>query len=217
MARQERAERTRNAILDAAAAVFDEYGFNGASLSDILAKAGVTKGALYFHFSSKEDLAHALVSEQLIVGQSLPSDAPAGIQSAIDLCHHMANALRTSVRARASSRLVIETGTFAEPAPDAYAGWIETVREYLVAARERGDLKADLKPDVIARWVIASFTGVQISSQVLSGREDIHERVTEMWRIALPGLVPPRRVARFVPSGTVAYGAGDARDVRDIA
>lgn len=215
MVRQERAERTRNAILDAAAEVFDESGFNGASLSDILAKAGVTKGALYFHFSSKEDLAHALVSEQFVVGRTLPAEAPVGIQTAIDLCHDMANALRSSVRVRAGIRLVIETGTFAEPAPDAYTGWIRTVRGYMVAARERGDLKADLDPYVIARWVIASFTGIQISSQVLCGREDIHERVTEMWRIALPGLVPPRRVARFVPSGTAGHGAKDG--AKDIA
>jgi AcrR family transcriptional regulator len=210
LARQERAERTRNAILDAAAAVFDEHGFNGASLSDILAKAGVTKGALYFHFASKEDLAHALVSEQFIVDRTLPAEAPTGIQAAIDLCHDIANSLRTNVRVRASIRLVIETGTFADPAPDAYTGWIEIVRGYLVAAKERGDLKADLDPDVIARWVVASFTGIQISSQVLSGREDIHERVTEMWRIALPGLVPPRRVARFVPSGTVNHDSAIA-------
>jgi AcrR family transcriptional regulator len=203
LARQERAERTRNAILDAAAAVFDEHGFNGASLSDILAKAGVTKGALYFHFSSKEDLAHALVTEQFTVGRSLPTEPPPGVQTVIDLCHDMANSLRTSVRVRASVRLVIETGTFADPAPDAYTGWIEKARGYLAAAKERGDLKADLDPAAIARWVVASFTGIQIASQVLSGREDIHERVTEMWRIALPGLVPPRRVARFVPSGTL--------------
>jgi AcrR family transcriptional regulator len=203
LARQERAERTRNAILDAAAAVFDEHGFNGASLSDILAKAGVTKGALYFHFSSKEDLAHALVTEQFTIGRSLPTGPPPGVQTVIDLCHDMANSLRTSVRVRASVRLVIETGTFADPAPDAYTGWIDTARGYLAAAKERGDLKADLDPAAIARWVVASFTGIQIASQVLSGREDIHERVTEMWRIALPGLVPPRRVARFVPSGTI--------------
>ena len=210
MARQERAEKTRNTILDAAAAVFDEFGFNGASLSDILAKAGVTKGALYFHFSSKEELAHALVTEQFTVGESLPAEPSTGIQTAIDLCHEMANSLRNSVRVRASIRLVIETGTFADPAPDAYTGWIEIVRGYMVAARERGDLKAELDPYVIARWVIASFTGVQISSQVLSGRTDIHDRVTEMWRIALPGLVAPRRVARFIPSGTARYGAEDS-------
>ncbi len=206
MARQERAERTRNAILDAAAAVFDEHGFNGASLSDILAKAGVTKGALYFHFASKEELAHALVSEQFVDGAALRSESATGIQTVIDLCHHMANSLRTSVRVRAGIRLVIETGSFAAPAPDAYTGWIDLVRGYLIAAKERGDLKADLEPDVIARWVVASFTGIQIASQVLAGREDIHERVTEMWRIALPGLVPPRRVARFVPAGTVSFG-----------
>jgi AcrR family transcriptional regulator len=211
--RQERAERTRNAILDAAAAVFDEFGFNGASLSDILAKAGVTKGALYFHFSSKEDLAHALVTEQVILGQTLPAEVPTGIQTAIDLCHDLAHSLRTSVRVRAGIRLVIETGAFVDPAPDAYSAWIQIVRGYMVAARDRGDLKADLDPYVIARWVIASFTGIQISSQVLARHDDIHERVTEMWRIALPGLVPPRRVARFVPSGTADHGAKDAKDI----
>lgn len=213
MVRQERAERTRNAILDAAAAVFDEFGFNGASLSDILAKAGVTKGALYFHFSSKEDLAHALVTEQVILGQTLPAEVPTGIQTAIDLCHDLAHSLRTSVRVRAGIRLVIETGAFVDPAPDAYSAWIQIVRGYMVAARDRGDLKADLDPYVIARWVIASFTGIQISSQVLARHDDIHERVTEMWRIALPGLVPPRRVARFVPSGTADHGAKDAKDI----
>ncbi|MDQ3790673.1 MAG: TetR/AcrR family transcriptional regulator [Actinomycetota bacterium] len=209
MARQERAERTRNAILDAAAAVFDEYGFNGASLSDILAKAGVTKGALYFHFSSKEDLAHALVTEQFSVSDTT-REPILGLQTAIDMSHDLAHSLLTNVRVRASIRLVIETGTFANPAPDAYTGWIEIVRRHMVAAQERGDLKADLDPHVIARWVIASFTGVQIASQVLSGRADIHERVTEMWRIALPGLVPPRRVARFIPSGTVSYDSAIA-------
>jgi AcrR family transcriptional regulator len=209
LARQERAERTRATIIDAAAAMFDEYGFNGASLSDILTEAGVTKGALYFHFSSKEELAHALVTEQFGVQEPLPREN-VGIQTAIDLCHEMAHALQNDVRVRASIRLVIETGSWADPSPDAYLQWIDVVRTYMESASERGDLRKELSPDDVARWVVGSFTGVQLSSQVLTGRADIHDRVTSMWKIALPGLVPPRRLAKFVPSGSARYTTDSA-------
>jgi AcrR family transcriptional regulator len=210
LARQERAERTRAAIIDAAAAMFDEHGFNGASLSDILTEAGVTKGALYFHFSSKEELAHALVDEQFSIQEPAQDESKIGIQAGIDLCHDMAHALQTDVRVRASIRLVIEMGTFADPTPDPYLQWIDVVRTYMEAASRRGDLRKELDPDDVARWVIGSFTGIQIASQVLTGRADIHQRVTAMWKIALPGLVPPRRLARFRPSGTKRYRATDS-------
>src|SRR5216117_2644416 len=82
VARQERAERTRGRILDAAAAVFDERGFSGASLSDILARAGVTKGALYFHFSSKEELAKYLVEEQFSLQNLFGDKEDSGLQTA---------------------------------------------------------------------------------------------------------------------------------------
>jgi len=205
--RQERAERTRTSILDAAAEVIDERGFAGASLSDILARAGVTKGALYFHFSSKDELAHALVTEQFQVSQPFTDMSELGLQTAIDLCHEMAHGLRTNVRVRASVRLVIEMGSFSNPTPEAYTRWIEVVRAYLTSAKNRGDLRQELDPDRVAHWVVAAFAGIQIQSQVLTGRADLHDRVTEMWRIALPGLVPPRRVSRFIPSGTTAYVA----------
>lgn len=52
----ERRERTRAAILDAATDRFTEHGFVATSVADILAAAGVSRGALYHHFSSKEDV-----------------------------------------------------------------------------------------------------------------------------------------------------------------
>lgn len=75
MARQERAVRTRRAILEAAAAVFDERGYEAATIADILARAGVTKGALYFHFCSKQELAQGVLDEQFVEGESRPGRA----------------------------------------------------------------------------------------------------------------------------------------------
>lgn len=202
MAKQERAERTRTAILDAAAKVFDDHGFFGATLSDILMHASVTKGALYFHFQSKEQIAHALIDEQFAVWQPLSDLPDIGVQTVIDLTHAMARRLQEDVRVRASIRLVIEQGTFADPTPKAYRQWISVVESCLVRAKEKGDLIDGLDPNDAATYIIGSFTGVQVSSEVLAQRTDITQRVTTMWQIVLPGLVPPRRRARFSPEGS---------------
>ena len=54
--KQERAEATRDALIEAARSLFGERGFSGTSLDEIVRAAGVTKGALYHHFSDKETL-----------------------------------------------------------------------------------------------------------------------------------------------------------------
>ena len=54
--RERRLERTRSLLLDAAEEVFAEKGFTSASLDDIARAAGYTKGAIYKHFATKEDL-----------------------------------------------------------------------------------------------------------------------------------------------------------------
>ena len=60
---QIRAKTTRRFLLEAAAALFDERGYAGTSISDISAHSGRTSGAIYFHFASKEKLALAIVEE----------------------------------------------------------------------------------------------------------------------------------------------------------
>ncbi len=51
---QQRAEETRSRILDAAGELFAEHGYDATSVADICAQAGVTKGAFYHHFESKQ-------------------------------------------------------------------------------------------------------------------------------------------------------------------
>ncbi len=54
--RERRLEHTRSLLLDAAEDVFAEKGFTAATLDDIAHAAGYTKGAIYKHFATKEDL-----------------------------------------------------------------------------------------------------------------------------------------------------------------
>jgi len=56
-----RRELTRDALLNAAAGVFAKKGVNGASMEEIAAEAGFTRGAIYFNFGSKDDLMLAVM------------------------------------------------------------------------------------------------------------------------------------------------------------
>src|SRR5215467_6162477 len=64
-------ERTRQRLLQAGFREVERSGFQSASIDTILAATNVTKGALYYHFESKEDLGHAIVDE---VVAKLPRD-----------------------------------------------------------------------------------------------------------------------------------------------
>ena len=59
----ERTAKTRAALLAAARELFTEKGFAGTGREEIAERAGVTRGALYHHFSSKADVASAVVDE----------------------------------------------------------------------------------------------------------------------------------------------------------
>ena len=68
---KEEAERTRCAIIDAAIRVFSVKGVSHASLSMIAKEAGVTRGAVYWHFSNKTDLLNTLWDEILLPFEEL--------------------------------------------------------------------------------------------------------------------------------------------------
>lgn len=57
-----RRNSTRKQILDAAAQVFAEKGYDGASIDDIVERAGVARGTLYYNFASKEEIALSLAA-----------------------------------------------------------------------------------------------------------------------------------------------------------
>lgn len=134
---QERAVRTREVILRAAAEVFDEFGFSGASISKIMKRAGVTQGGMYFHFPSKEALAQAVMVEQG-GGLELPPGEN-GLQRLIDITLYLAEELQTNPKLRAGVRLAVEQGEFGVQDDSAYRAWAEEFGGQLSAARGRAN------------------------------------------------------------------------------
>ena len=64
----DRGTRSRRAILDAAMPIFERDGYAAASLNQIIAASGLTKGGFYFHFASKQALALAVLADHTRAG-----------------------------------------------------------------------------------------------------------------------------------------------------
>ncbi|GHH80093.1 gamma-butyrolactone-binding protein [Kitasatospora indigofera] len=197
MARQARALATRQAVLRAAAVVFDKRGYAGATMSEILAQAAVTKGALYFHFSSKEELARAVIEEQSTWLASWVPTSDSPVQTLIDLGYAFADALQRDPLVRGSIRLTIEHGTFTQPQTMAYRGWSDAAHLLLRNAMDKGELHPGLDTAGAADVIVGAVTGIQLTSQVLTDRQDLIKRMTDLWTLLLPGLVQPHALARL--------------------
>ncbi|MEV7394539.1 MULTISPECIES: ScbR family autoregulator-binding transcription factor [unclassified Streptomyces] len=195
MARQARAIQTRESILLAAAAVFDERGYTTATITEIIARAGVTKGALYFHFSSKEELAHGVIAAQLDLGP-LPAQRTR-LQELADQGLLFAYLLQNDPLTRASVGLAMDQWNEGVESDNPFHGtpfqsWADRLTEVLVEARDRGELLPHVDAAETAELLAGSFTGIQWTSQVLCERKDLMRRAIVMFRHLLPSIAMPQ-------------------------
>ncbi|MFB7751932.1 TetR family transcriptional regulator, partial [Streptomyces sp. NPDC056121] len=128
MARQERAELTRRRLIEAAAAEFAAHGYAGTSLLGIVKSAGVTMGALTFHFSSKSALADAVQEAGAAATRAVlhGDEADPGLPGVLVDTLALAEALETTPSIRAAARFTRE-GRDAES--NWYAAWVPHLRE----------------------------------------------------------------------------------------
>ncbi|MGC2997811.1 ScbR family autoregulator-binding transcription factor [Streptomyces sp. G35A] len=193
MAKQERAIRTRKAILTAAAKVFEERGYRAATISEVLSVAGVTKGALYFHFSSKEELAQGILHEQ---DQQLSvPDRVCKIQQIADTVLLHAYRLQHDQMVRAGVRLTLDQQAGEVDRRGPFMHWGDIVGDLLEKAQAQGELLPHVSAPETADILVGSFAGIQAMSQVMSDYQDLLVRVNALLRHLLPSAVLPSVLA----------------------
>jgi hypothetical protein len=70
-----------------------------------------------------------------------------------------------------------------------YEDWIEAMGQLAEQAREEKQIRSSVTSAAFARYLVASFTGVQMVSGILTDRRDVMQRIEEMWSILLPGIM----------------------------
>ncbi|MCA0200929.1 MAG: TetR/AcrR family transcriptional regulator [Proteobacteria bacterium] len=143
MRRTRRPEARPDEILDAALAAFSELGFAGARIEDVAARAGLSKGAVYLYFESKEALLKALVRRlaDRVVGAAENLAASDGVdaeKTLRSLLTYMALQL-SNPRVSAAPRIVIaEAQRFPEIASYYRSAVIDRAERLLAGLIDRG-------------------------------------------------------------------------------
>ncbi|ARP72963.1 TetR family transcriptional regulator [Streptomyces pluripotens] len=206
MARQLRAEQTRATIITAAADLFDRHGYESTSLSDIVAHAKVTKGALYFHFAAKEDLAHAILELQARAARQLVADVESrGCSSLESLMRTTFGIARLAVDdpvPRAGLRLATADVVVRAPLRHPFNESLDFATRKFTGAVREADVHSDLDVGAVAHSLVCFFVGTRIAGRSLEPVGRLPRRVAEMWHLVIRGLVPVHRRPRYVTLAT---------------
>lgn len=189
MAKQERAVRTRNALIESAAELFGREGYEVVSLAAISARAGVSNGALHFHFPSKAALATGVREaaarrfDRIISAERPPPQLGGSLQALVDTSHALLQGLGRDVILRAGFDLAdgVEAAGRGE---DLYERWHAWVEDAVVRTAREG-----LLSDVAPRDLAATVVGATVGFAALGGHDVrwlSRITLTRFWALLLP-------------------------------
>jgi TetR/AcrR family transcriptional regulator, transcriptional repressor for nem operon len=161
---------TRGKILLAAYKEIHLKGFQAASLNNILAHTGVTKGALYHHFPNKTELGYAVIEEVIArhIHQSFIApliDAENPLQTLIELIQQSGDALTMKdislgcpLGNLAQEMAPIDEG-FRLRLERIYQSWTDVLTHSIEIAQQKKLMLADVNPQQVAAMIVATMEG----------------------------------------------------------
>jgi AcrR family transcriptional regulator len=189
---QPRAQATRQAILAAAAEHFARNGYHATSLDSVLADSGGTKGALYFHFASKDALARAVIADMVQQWQDLRRQVSDRgfdpLTTLLALVDEVIARLLDDPIARGGTRLLSDLPMAQQQAQARYGFGEQEALDLLTEAAQAGLLREGIDPAVVARQIVAFVAGHRQICDVLGERHDLRQRVEQAWALLLPSI-----------------------------
>ncbi|WP_433800584.1 ScbR family autoregulator-binding transcription factor [Actinomycetospora sp. CA-084318] len=206
--RQARAQATRDTILAAAAHEFATAGYQAASLSKILERSGVTKGALYFHFSSKEAMADAVAA---VMERRFPEITAAfeglgydPLRTAVHLAIGLADIYEADEYCIGGLRVIADGALGPDRIPWPHRYWEDVFIDLLGRAADQGLLRPSVDSRDLARTVVALGHGHRVVSMAVTGSTDLRERAVASWALLLGCVADPAWSERWEAAGGMA-------------
>lgn len=201
MVRQARSEATRRRIITSAVHLFNEIGYDATGLGDIIEHAEMTKGALYYHFDSKQSLANAIIEEGnvklLHAFNSISESSAPALERIIHGVFITVDLLSTDTVARSGLHLLQALGEFSNVAAQQYGAWIRNMTSGVREAIAEGDLRPDLDARAVGETLVGAMLGIEVLSSAMSSGTDVPDRLIWMWELLLPAIVTDESLPYF--------------------
>jgi TetR/AcrR family transcriptional regulator, transcriptional repressor for nem operon len=183
-------EGTRERLLRAAFREVYRSGFQSAGINTILAATNVTKGALYYHFESKEALGYAIVEE--IIAKTVRDKWLRPLQQGKDPIDALIDIVEaTSVRPRDVRRGCPLLNLAQEMSPlderfrkrleRIFNGWQEGIATALRRGQSQGTVRRDLVPEETASFLIATYEGYTLLAK--------NAQDAKVWEVGIRNIV----------------------------
>jgi len=196
---------TREHIIQVAGRLFLQRNYDGVSIQDITKAVGMTKGALYHHFASKEQLfeevANSLVKGLLTDFSALPKESLRGfycklaenllareesaqeakLPNILDSGINFYNLLWDAVRLLPGFRTSMESYNALE-----HVAWTDAIQ----AAIDRGEIRGGMDAHKLAKIFMSVPDGVGITSMLRGGPASVYEEILGLWDALYQSLKP---------------------------
>lgn len=183
-------EQTRERLLAQAAQVFNQRGFFGASLGDLMRATGLQKGGIYNHFESKEALALEAFDYAIAQIDQCFRDALAGKSTARDRLQAMIGVLQSFVEnppVRGGCPILntaVESDdahpVLRDRARQAMDQWRATIQRIIAKGIKTGELRPEIDADEVASLLIATLEGGVMLSKLYSDPVHIRRSAAHM-------------------------------------
>lgn len=199
MAEQQPSPGRREHILQAASDVFAERGIHKARIDDVAAAAGVSKGTIYWYFSSKDEIVFALVD-------AFFAHAHSGLVSLLDQPGSVTDRLRDYLRSYAATleehrhlaplamefyALALRRQRVRDFLERYYTRWTEASTALLDQGKARGEFRVTDTWSA-ARTFVELFDGAFLIWAITTDRTDLSERMMTALDLFLHGIAPER-------------------------
>jgi TetR/AcrR family transcriptional regulator, transcriptional repressor for nem operon len=192
-------EQTRRKIVEAAAPIFNQRGYEGTSLNDLMQATGLQKGGIYRHFASKEELAAEAFDYTWGVAQKARLHVDEKASGVEKLKQLIANFIdhRSPV---AGGCPVLNTAVDADDGnpvlrarvAKALRSWSGRLQHIVKEAQEHGEIREDVDPKTVATLIVASLEGALMVSR-LQRNDNALRRVQSHLNRYLDARAPQKR------------------------
>ena len=190
-------ERTRESLLKAGYREVYRSGFQSASIDTILAATNVTKGALYYHFESKEALGYAIVDEIIaklvrdrwlrpLLSDGQPIDILIGIVRRLPV--GPADVRESCPLLNLAQEMSPLDEQFRKRLERLFLAWQEGVATLLRRGQSQGTVRRDLNADETASFLVAMVEGYAVLAK--------NAQDAKVWRVGIRNIVEWLRTLR---------------------
>ena len=186
-------EKARGRIVEAAQQVFSKKGYHDTTMDDVAERVGVSKGALYQYFESKEDLYRAMLDAGFSELTDLLKSTALGGGSFSETCQAFFDSLTSdSSRLGFSFEVISEASrnpALAKVVRENYRETVKVVEECLEGWRREGSLRKDVDIHRVVEGLVALYDGLMVELAIGTERSEVKKTFAEILKAIEAGIL----------------------------